>query len=41
MTQTPTITPARKAMLELIKSKSKCSNTCSNSSSINSNYDES
>ena len=51
MTQTPTITPARQAMLELIKSKSKSrsagsikskiSSTCSNTTSTCSNNSKS
>ena len=40
MTQTATITPARKAMLELIKSKKQSSSTSSSSSSSNGSDEE-
>ena len=40
MTQTATITPARKAMLELIKSKQQSRSTSSNSSSSNDSEEE-
>ena len=40
MTQTATITPARKAMLELIKSKQQSRSTSSSSSSSNGSDEE-
>ena len=40
MTQTATISPARKAMLELIKSKKQSSSTSSSSSTSNGSDDE-